>query len=217
MLPTGTDDLRWRRAQRIRGLYAITPDTSDTPLLVAKLEAALQGGANVIQYRNKSASAELRRAQAMALARLTAARGGLSIVNDDVELALEVGADGVHLGEDDASIDAARKLVGAQRIIGISCYNDFARAQRAVAAGADYVAFGSFYPSSVKPDARQADASLLVQAGSLGVPVVAIGGITADNARALARAGAHAVAVISAVFAASDVESAARAIAAAYD
>ena len=119
----------------------------------------------------------------------------------------------MHLGEDDGGIAAARELVGPDRIIGVSCYDDFERAEAAVAAGADYVAFGSFFASRVKPDARRADVALLAARRALGVPVVAIGGITADNARRAERAGADAVAVISAVFGAPDVEAAARAIA----
>jgi len=204
---------RRARAGRIAGLYAVTPDLADTADLVARVEAALEGGAAVIQYRNKTADAALRHAQAAALARTHAARGGLFIVNDDAALAAAVGADGVHLGEDDGGIAAARELLGPDRIVGISCYNDLGRAEAAVAAGADYVAFGSFYASSVKPGARRAELPLLGRARALGVPVVAIGGITVENAPELERAGARAVAVISAVFGAADVEAAARAIA----
>ena len=123
---------------------------------------------------------------------------------------------GVHLGESDGSVAAAREILGPERIIGISCYDRFELAEAAVAAGADYVAFGSFYASGVKPGAPRAGLALLERAGALGVPVVAIGGITAENAGELTRAGAHAVAVISAVFGAGDpaaIERAARAIA----
>ena len=120
----------------------------------------------------------MKRAQAFALARVHALRGGLLIVNDDAALAAEVGADGVHVGEDDASIIAARELVGPDRLVGVSCYDDLERARAAVAAGADYVAFGSFFPSTVKPDARRAELELLGAARALDVPVVAIGGIT---------------------------------------
>jgi thiamine-phosphate pyrophosphorylase len=208
--------LRGFRARRLAGLYAVTPDLADTADLVARVAAALTGGAAAIQYRNKTADAALRRAQAAALARVHAARGALFIVNDDAALAVEVGADGVHVGEDDGSIVAAREIVGPDRIIGVSCYNDYARAEAAVAAGADYVAFGSFFASTVKPGARRADVALLLRARHLGVPVVAIGGITADNAPELERAGADAVAVISAVFDAPDVEVAARAVANAF-
>ena len=203
---------RRARANRLRGLYAVTPDLTDTAALVARVDAALEGGACAIQYRNKTVAAELRFTQAEALARVTAKRGGLYIVNDDASLCAAVGADGVHLGESDGSVAAARELIGPERVIGVSCYDEFGRAEAAVAAGADYVAFGSFHPSSVKPDARRADFALLARAAALGVPVVAIGGITAANARELRRAGAHAVAVISAVFDAADVVAAARAI-----
>jgi len=208
---------RRARARRLRGLYAVTPDLTDTGDLVARVAAALAGGACAIQYRNKTADAGLRRAQASALARVVAARGGLFIVNDDPALAAAVGADGAHVGEDDAAIAAARELLGPERIVGASCYDDFARAEAAVAAGADYVAFGSFFASSVKPGARRAGVELLERAAALPVPVVAIGGIDAHNARVLERAGADAVAVISAVFGAPDVAAAARAIAGLWD
>jgi len=207
---------RRARARRIAGLYAITPELSDTSDLVARVGAALAGGAAAIQYRNKAADAALRRTQAAALARVHALRGGLFIVNDDAPLAAAIGADGVHVGEDDASIVAAREIVGPDRLVGASCYDDFELARSAVAAGADYVAFGSFFPSTVKPGARRASTRLLGEARALGVPVVAIGGISAANAPALVDAGADAVAVITAVFDAPDVEAAARAIAACF-
>ena len=195
------------------GLYAVTPDLASTEELAARAAAALTGGAAAIQYRNKAADPALKREQARALARVQAIRGGLFIVNDDAALAAEVCADGVHIGSDDLGIDAARDIVGPDRIIGVSCYDDLALAEAAVAAGADYVAFGSFFASPVKSDARRADVALLEQARALGVPVVAIGGITAANAPVLVRAGATALAVITAVFDVPDVEAAARAIA----
>ena len=207
--------LRQARARRLVGLYAVTPEVAETSLLVAGAEAALAGGASAIQYRTKSRDAELKHAHAAALARVHAARGGLYIVNDDAALALAVGADGVHLGADDGSISAAREILGPERLIGVSCYDRFELAETAVADGADYVAFGSFYASSVKPGAPRAGLALLQRSATLGVPVVAIGGITAENAAELTRAGAHAVAVISAVFGAGDsaaIERAARAI-----
>ena len=204
---------RRARALRIAGLYAVTPDLESAEDLAARAAAALTGGAAAIQYRNKAADPALKREQARSLARVQAIRGGLFIVNDDAALAAEVCADGVHIGSDDLGIDAARDIVGPDRIIGVSCYNDLALAEAAVAAGADYVAFGTFFPSSVKPDARRADVALLEQARVLRVPVVAIGGITAANALVLVRAGATALAVITAVFDAPDVEAAARAIA----
>ncbi len=216
MLAAGIDDsavVRCAKVRRLVGLYAVTPDLADTADLVARVGAALAGGARAIQYRSKCTDAALRYGQAEALGRITRERGALFLVNDDAALCAAVGADGVHLGEADGSATDARTIVGPERIIGISCYNDFARAEAAVAAGADYVAFGSFFPSIVKPEARRADVALLARAGTLGVPVVAIGGITAENAGRLERAGAQAVAVISAVFDPPDVEAAARAIA----
>ena len=197
----------------------MTPDLADTDDLVARAAAVFEGGACAIQYRNKSAGPALRRAQAMALAHVLAARGGLYIVNDDAALAVAVDADGVHVGADDGSVAAAREQVGPERIIGVSCYDDFAQAEAAVAAGADYVAFGSFYASATKPGACRADIGLLRRARSLGVPIVAIGGITAANAAELVRAGADAVAVITAAFDGRDpaaVVRAARAIANAF-
>jgi thiamine-phosphate pyrophosphorylase len=191
---------RRTRARRIAGLYAITPDSTDTARLADAVAAALDGGASTVQYRSKSPDATLREAQARALARVFAARGGIYIVNDDPALAHAVGADGVHIGGDDGSIAAAREAMGEDRLVGVSCYDDLARAERAVREGADYVAFGSFFPSATKPAARRAEVALLARARTLGVPVVAIGGITADNAGTLIEAGADAVAVISAVF-----------------
>ena len=148
----------------------------------------------------------MRAAQARALARVLAVRGGAYIVNDDAVLAREVGADGVHIGADDGCVAAAREIVGPDRLVGVSCYDDFARARAAVAEGADYIAFGSFFPSATKPNARRADLTLLTRAQSLGVPVVAIGGITAANAESLFAAGADAVAIIQDVFGHADAE-----------
>jgi thiamine-phosphate pyrophosphorylase len=199
-----------RRAARIAGLYAVTPDSSDTDGLARKVRAAVAGGAAAVQYRNKTASWALRREQAALLAPICAKHDAIFIVNDDADIAAEVDADGVHIGDEDADVATARSVVGAGRIVGVSCYNDVERAEVAVRAGADYIAFGSFFVSSTKPLARRADPSLLSGARALGVPIVAIGGITAVNARTLIDAGADAVAVISAVFDAEDVEAAAR-------
>ncbi len=140
--------LRRGRAARVAGLYAVTPDATDTADLAARVDAAIAGGAGTIQYRAKSAAAATRREQAAALARIAAARGALFIVNDDAALAAAVGADGVHIGDDDGGIDAARRLLGPDAIVGVSCYDDFALGEAAAAAGADYVAFGSFFPST---------------------------------------------------------------------
>jgi thiamine-phosphate pyrophosphorylase len=198
----------------ISGLYALTPDLGDTDELTARVTAALAGGATAIQYRNKTASPGLRLEQALALRGLCAVRGAIFIVNDDVELASAVDADGVHLGRDDATVAAARERLGRRALIGASCYDSLVHAEAAVAAGADYVAFGSYFASAVKPDAMRADTSLLsVAKMRWNVSVVAIGGITAANAGSLLAAGADSVAVLSAVFGAPDVKAAAREIA----
>jgi len=196
---------REARAARVAGLYALTPEIDDTATLLAKVVAAIDGGAALVQYRSKTLGAAVRREQARALGSSRAVRRALFIVNDDAALAAEVDADGVHLGTDDGSIAAARARVGTERLIGVSCYDDFERARAALAAGADYVAFGSFFASQVKPAACRAGIDLLVRGRQLGVPVVAIGGITAKNATTLIDAGASAVAAISDVFAHDDL------------
>ena len=203
---------RWTR--QLRGLYAVTPDIVDIAELVAKVEAAIAGGAQAIQYRNKAASPSLRRKQAAMLARVCGGGGALFIVNNDIALARDVGAAGVHLGEDDGDLDRARARLGEGMLIGVSCYNDLARAKRLVAEGADYIAFGSFHPSLSKADAKAAEPALLHRAKTLRVPVVAIGGITAANGRALVEAGADALAVITYVFAHDDLAQITRAAAA---
>ena len=196
---------------RIKGLYAITPDATDTAELLRKMRLALLGGAKVVQYRNKIADAALRLKQASALRELTHEFGVPLIVNDDAELVRQVDADGVHLGGADGSMADARAVLGSGKLLGVSCYNRLALAHEAVRQGADYVAFGSFFASMVKPDAMSATPELLRQARcELDVPIVAIGGITAQNGAQLHEAGADALAVISAVFAAADVEDAAR-------
>ncbi len=194
----------------VSGLYGITPDIHDTDELLRRVRLALQGGVRVLQYRNKSADAALKLAQALALRALTGEFAATYIVNDDAGLAARVGADGVHLGGDDGGVAAARTLLGEQKIIGVSCYNRFSLAQEAVRQGADYVAFGAFFSSSVKPGAVKADAELLRAARDmLSVPIVAIGGITQLNGPTLIAAGADALAVITALFDAPDIELAA--------
>jgi thiamine-phosphate pyrophosphorylase len=199
------------RIEMIGGLYVITPDEVDTAELLRKVRLALLGGARVVQYRNKIAVAALRQQQAEALRELTREFAVPLIVNDDAALARQVAADGVHLGGADGSVADARALLGSGRLIGVSCYNRLASAHEAVRLGADYVAFGSFFASTVKPDAVAATPDLLRQARhELAVSLVAIGGIDAQNGAQLLEAGANALAVISAVFAASDIEGAAR-------
>jgi thiamine-phosphate pyrophosphorylase len=195
----------------IKGLYAITPDIADTEQLMHRVRLALQGGARVLQYRNKSADAALQLPQAQALRQLTREFNATYIVNDDACLAAKVEADGVHLGGEDGSVATARALLGREKLIGVSCYNRASLARKAVQQGADYVAFGAFFSSSVKPEAVKADVVLLrTTRRELGVPLVAIGGITQQNGAALIEAGADALAVISALFAAQDIAGAAK-------
>lgn len=197
---------------QIRGLYAIA-DTRllDEARLSTAVEQALRGGARIIQYRDKSNDSARRGRQARTLKSLCVTYGACFIVNDDVALARAVGADGVHLGRHDVALAAARTALTGTAVIGVSCYDDLARAVRAVAGGADYVAFGSFYPSRTKPDAVRADLDLLQHARArLNVPLVAIGGITPENGAALIAAGADALAVISGLFDQADVQAAAR-------
>lgn len=194
-----------------RGLYAITPDESDTVRLVRKVRKALAGGARVLQYRNKSADARLRRQQSVALLALCRAARVPFIINDDLELALALGADGLHLGRDDIPIAAARTRLDKGKLLGVSCYDRLDLAVDARNAGADYVAFGSAFPSITKPGAPRAPLSLYREAKArLGLPTVAIGGITLENAGVVILAGADAVAVISGLFDAPDVERRAR-------
>lgn len=195
----------------LRGLYAITPDDpwEDLADLVAK---ALIGGARLIQYRDKGQDWSRRLSQAQSLHALCQTAGALFIVNDDPSLAAASGADGVHLGRDDPDPAEARALLGSEAIIGVSCYNRLDLAHSAQAKGADYVAFGRFYPSGTKPSAIQASLDLLRQARrELPLPLVAIGGITPENAGPLIAAGADLLAVVNGIFAAPDVSAAARA------
>lgn len=194
-----------------RGLYLITPDEADTHRLLARVEPLLVEGVTWLQYRHKEASPALRREQAEALQALCARTGVPLIVNDDARLAEAVGAAGVHLGEDDGDIAAAKALLGEAAIVGASCYDELERARRAVAAGASYVAFGAFFPTRSKTTTRRATPALLSDAAVLGVPRVAIGGITPDNTPALVAAGADLVAVIGGVFEAADPVGAVRA------
>jgi thiamine-phosphate pyrophosphorylase len=192
------------------GLYVITRDPSEMRLnILDEVNAAIRGGAAVVQYRAKAGRASVEEARAL-LNCCRKSRVPL-IINDDVDLALKVGADGVHLGREDANPVAVRAILGANAIIGISCYDDLARATHAQDLGATYVAFGRFFPSQTKPDAPCAHEVTLREARKiLSVPIVAIGGITFDNGRSLVEAGAGLLAVIEGVFGGGDPESAAR-------
>jgi len=197
---------------KLRGLYAITAGDTVTALgLTEQVARAIAGGACVIQYRDKSGDPIKRLAEATALSRLCREHGVPLLINDDVALAAQVGAAGVHLGRDDADLAEARARLGDDAIIGVSCYNQFELAEHAAATGADYVAFGSFFASPTKPEAVPADPALLQRARhELHLPAVAIGGITPENGRALIAAGAAMLAVISGVFGAADIQAAAR-------
>lgn len=194
-----------------RGLYVITDSRLLAPgTLEAAVEDAIRGGAVAVQYRDKSSESARRAQEAAALRALCRRLGAVFIVNDDVELAAACGADGVHLGRNDADYASARARLGAAAIIGLSCHADLERAQRAAAMGADYVAFGRFYPSATKPEAPEASVSVLERAHALlTIPVVAIGGITPENGRRLLAAGADLLAVIHGVFSAADTRAAA--------
>jgi thiamine-phosphate pyrophosphorylase len=197
----------------LRGLYAITPDGIDKETLLSRVEAALRGGASIVQYRDKQRDAVARSEIARALSALCRRFGAGFIVNDDLALALASDADGVHLGSDDGDLIAARQALGPGRLLGASCYADFEMARSALRAGADYVAFGAVFASPTKPHAVPAPLSLFARCREeLGLPACAIGGITADNAPAVIAAGADMIAVISDLFAAPDIESRAAAL-----
>ena len=194
----------------VKGLYAITPDELQTATLVEKVRHAIRGGAAVLQYRNKKASPQLARTQVEALLPVCREAGVPLIVNDDVQLALDTHADGVHLGREDGALQGARERLGPDRLLGASCYDRMELAHEAIRLGADHIAFGSVFGSSTKPGAVRAPHSLFTQARALGVPLIAIGGITPSNASEVIGAGADAVAVISALFDAPDIEAEAR-------
>ena len=200
-----------------RGLYAITPDEPDTQELLWRAEVVLDQGAVLMQYRNKSANAELRLEQALGLKLLCLPYGVPLIVNDDIELAGSVQADGVHLGAADGDIAAARARLGGDALIGVSCYSSIERARIAASQGADYLAFGAFYDSPTKPQAVHADVSVLREARKFGLPLVAIGGIQPDKVRQLLVAGADLIAVISGLWTSRDPTDAARAYVAAFN
>jgi len=192
--------------RRLAGLYAITPDEPSTEILVSKVGLALRGGAAVVQYRNKTAGPDLRREQGRALAALCRQAGACFIVNDDVALALELDADGAHLGAEDGDLAAARKQLRQGKLLGASCYDRIELAQAAVQANVDYLAFGSVFGSVTKPAAVHAPLAVFAQARRrFSLPLVAIGGITLQNAPQVFAAGADAVAVISALFDAGDI------------
>jgi len=192
----------------ITGLYAVTPDEQNTDVLVAKVEAALQGGIKILQYRNKRANHKLQTQQARALLPLCRQYHVPLIINDSIKLCLTLDADGVHLGADDGNLSEARARLGVDKIMGASCYNRFDLAVSAQQAGADYVAFGACFASSTKPHAPVAGLELFTRVkAELAIPSVAIGGITLENASLAIGAGADSIAVINAIFNVQDVKS----------
>jgi thiamine-phosphate pyrophosphorylase len=186
------------------GLYLITPDDSNSERFLERVLAVLSPEIAVVQYRNKLANADQIHEQAKVLLQHCRHLGIVFIVNDNILLAHEIGADGVHLGEYDGDLKTARDLLGPNSIIGISCYNSLALAEKAAVDGANYIAFGAVYASNTKPQARKAGLELFSQAAPLNLPMVAIGGISTDNAAQTLAAGANFIAVIGAVFDAAD-------------
>jgi thiamine-phosphate pyrophosphorylase len=189
----------------INGLYAVTPDEFGTDLLCKQVEAAIRGGAKLVQYRNKMADANLRLRQASALLALCRSFGVPLVINDHLDLCAKIDADGLHLGMTDCDLGAARRLLGDDKIIGASCYNQLDLAVKAEQAGASYVAFGACFGSGTKPNATQTPLSIFTEAKQkIAIPLVAIGGITLENASSVLQAGADAIAVVGALFNASD-------------
>lgn len=202
------DDMKPSPTWPRRGLYLLTPDEANTDRLLVRVRPALAAGVALLQYRNKQVDAVLRRQQALALKALCAEYDTSLIINDDWQLAKDIEADGAHLGATDGDLAPAREALGPQAILGISCYGDLHRAESAAREGASYLAFGAAFASNTKPDAAQMPLSILGQARGFGLPVVAIGGITPENASLAVAAGADMVAVIGGVFENADIAAA---------
>ena len=194
----------------MRGLYLVTPDWNDTDKLIAATERAIEGGSTLLQYRHKTASEALQFEQASALLALCRRLQVPLIINDHLDLCERIDADGIHVGGTDASVAEVRASIGKEKIVGASCYGDMQLARDAANSGASYAAFGGFYPSLVKKYEVATSPSIITQALSeLSIPLCVIGGMTPQNARPLIELGAHSVAAISSVYAASDHRSAA--------
>jgi thiamine-phosphate pyrophosphorylase len=199
----------------MKGLYLVTPDWDGTDALIKATETALSVGIGLLQYRHKTANGELRLEQASALLKLCRQHNVPFIVNDHIDLCIALDADGIHVGGTDASVAVVRTLIGKDKILGASCYGDFALAEQAQIAGASYVAFGGFYPSRVKKYEVSTPASIVSKAKSqLTLPVCVIGGMTPENAKPLVKEGADMVAAISSVYSADDIATAVREFAA---
>jgi thiamine-phosphate pyrophosphorylase len=186
------------------GLYLITPDDTDTQRFLKRVIPLLNPNIAILQYRNKLADLQQQLEQSNVLLTECRRLGIIFIINDNIVLAKSIQADGVHLGEHDGTIAYARQQLGGGAIIGASCYNSLASAQKAANDGADYIAFGAVYASATKPQAQQANLAIFSQAAHLQIPMVAIGGLTPDNAARTIAAGANFIAVIGAVFDAPD-------------
>ncbi|MDE1461839.1 thiamine phosphate synthase [Spartinivicinus poritis] len=194
---------------QLHGLYGITDSQllPDTNTLISAVEAALKGGMSVLQYRDKSQDKIKRLNQASQLKTLCQQYNACLIINDDIHLAAEVNADGVHLGQQDQAIAQARKNLGENVIIGATCHDSYPLAEAAYQQGADYIALGRFFPSATKPNAPPASLSKIQQVSTnIPLPIVAIGGITLDNASMVINAGAHLVAVIHGLFASHNIQ-----------
>lgn len=189
-----------------RGVYLVTEHRRITFAdLLSRTESALGAGISALQYRNKQADIRQRLAEAVQLQALCRRHDTPFIINDDVELAIAAGADGVHLGRHDSTCRAARERLGQDRVIGVSCYNDLERAERAAAAGADYIAFGAMYPTASKDGATPADLDTIRAArGRFDIGIAAIGGITPENCGPVLDAGADLLAVIGSIYLADD-------------
>ncbi|MDN3638377.1 thiamine phosphate synthase [Simiduia curdlanivorans] len=194
----------------LTGLYAITPE-GDTKTLLKQCKAALAGGCRLLQYRDKISSPRDQLRRASLLRQLCDDYDGKLFINDNLELAATVTADGVHLGQSDTPLAQARRLLGPKSIIGITCHGSLALAQAANAGGADYLAFGRFFSSNTKPTAIAAELNVLTRARTqFDKPLVAIGGINLDNARQVISAGAHMIAICGALFEQANIEQTAR-------
>jgi len=196
-----------RDSSIIKGLYAITPDMADLNTLVHKTQLAIEGGAFMVQYRSKIQDHAVKMQQCAAILRLCREYGVPCIVNDDVEMCRILEADGVHLGENDDNIAEVRHILGEDAIIGSSCYDQLDRAKQAQKEGATYVAFGAVFPTPTKPNAPRATLELLREAKrEIHIPIVAIGGITVNNAHDVIEAGVDAIAVITSLFEAKTIK-----------
>ena len=196
---------------KLKGLYAITDPKLMNTDLISKTEQAILGGINILQYRNKTAPLDQQEQEAQKIAILCKKNNVLFLINDNVELALKVNADGVHIGQSDTELQQARKVLGENKVIGVTCHNKIELAQIAQQQGANYVAFGRFFNSETKPSAPPAELSLISEAKkSISIPIVAIGGITQETAPLLLKGGADMLAIIHAIFGQDDISNATR-------